>query len=62
MPIPYIAILWIIGSLIAGLLGKGRWIGFWGCLLISLAVSPLPVIAVLVLTHPSKARVKRQAS
>ena len=47
-------ILWIIGALIAGLMARKRWIGFWGALLISLVTSPLPVIAVLILSHPSK--------
>ncbi len=50
----YFAILWIMGALVAGLFARRRWIGFWGALLISLFLSPLPVIAVLVLTHPSK--------
>ncbi len=58
MVIPYIAILWIIGSLIAGLLGRKRWIGFWGSLLIALFVSPIIAIVALVLTHPSKTPAK----
>lgn len=65
MPIPIpppIAFVWVIGALIAGLFGRRRWIGFWGSFVISMLVSPLPVLAVLILTTPSKTRAKRQAS
>ncbi len=59
----YITILWIIGSLIAGLLGKNRWIGFWGALLFALFFSPVLAIAALVLTHSSKKKaVKKKAA
>lgn len=64
MPIPYIAILWIMGSLIAALMGRNRWIGFWGTLLFALFLSPIVAIAALILTHPkstAKAKAKAEA-
>ena len=61
MPIPYLAILWIIGSLIAGLMGRRRWLGFLGSFVFALVLSPILAIAVLILTHPSKAPSKAPA-
>ena len=54
-----IAIVWIIGSLIAGLLGRKRWIGFWGTFLFALLLSPIVAIAAMILTHPSKRAYKK---
>ncbi len=58
MAIPYIAILWIMGSLIAALMGRNRWIGFWGSLLFALFLSPIVAIGALILTKPRRARRK----
>jgi hypothetical protein len=50
----YLLILWVVGSLIAGWVGRKRRIGFWGTLLLSLAISPVLLFAIMILTHPSK--------
>ncbi len=49
-----LTILWIVGSLIAGWLGRKRRLGFWGTLLFSLLISPIVMILVLILAHPAK--------
>ncbi len=45
-------ILWLVGCLIAGWMGRKRRLGFWGNLIVALFVSPLLVIVILILTHP----------
>lgn len=52
---PLIPLLWVVGSLIVGLLGINRKIGFWGYLFFSLIFSPL-LGMVLVLASDRRRR------
>jgi hypothetical protein len=42
--------LYLMLSLIAGIMGSNRTIGFWGFFLLSLVITPLATLAVLALT------------
>lgn len=41
---------WVLASLLIGLAGRDRALGFWGFFLVSLLVSPIVVGAALLLT------------
>ncbi len=45
---------WIIFSLIAGLMGSSKRMGFWGTFLSSLLISPLVTILFLLIFQPKK--------
>lgn len=47
------AIVYIVFCVLAGLCGSQRRMGFFGTFLISLAVTPVVVLVVLLLTGPS---------
>ena len=42
--------LYLVLSLIAGIIGSSRTIGFWGFFLLSLVITPLVTLAVLAVT------------
>jgi hypothetical protein len=43
--------LYVLLSLIAGIIGSDRAIGFWGFFLLSLITTPLATLAVLAVTN-----------
>jgi hypothetical protein len=47
-------ILYVIFCALTGLCGIQRRLGFWGTFLISLLVTPIPVLLVLLLTAPRR--------
>lgn len=48
--------LYLLLSLIAGIIGSNRTIGFWGFFLLSLVTTPLATLAVLAVTTPRTGR------
>jgi hypothetical protein len=47
--------LYLLGALIAGVAGRRRTLGFFGFLLISLAITPPVVFLILILTQQKPA-------
>jgi hypothetical protein len=46
-------LLYVLFCVITAAFAVNRRMGFWGALIISLLITPLPVLAILVLTGPS---------
>lgn len=48
--------LYLLLSLIAGIIGSNRTLGFWGFFFLSLVVTPLVTLTVLAVTSPRERR------
>ena len=48
-------VLWVVGSLLVGFLGRGRVLGFWGFFLGSLVLSPILCLLLLFITRTKEA-------
>jgi hypothetical protein len=48
------AVIYVVFCLLTGLCGIQRRLGFWGTFIISLLVTPIPVLLILLLTAPSR--------
>lgn len=48
--------LYLLLSLIAGIIGSNRTIGFWGFFVLSIVVTPLVTLVVLAVTGPKRVR------
>ena len=48
------AVIYVVFCLLTGLCGIQRRLGFWGTFIISLLVTPIPVLLVLLLTAPTR--------
>lgn len=57
-------VLWLLGSLVVGFIGRNRTFGFFGFFLASLIVSPIVVLIILLATgpDPKKSPESNQAS
>jgi hypothetical protein len=45
-------VAWLLAAILVGLAGRDRALGFWGFFVLSLLLSPIPVVLVLLLTAP----------
>ena len=45
-------LVWLSTSLLVGYAGRHRAFGFWGFFILSLILTPIPIILLLLLTAP----------
>ena len=57
---PTMAVIYVVFCLLTGLCGIQRRLGFWGTFIISLLVTPIPVLLVLLLTAPRRLESERR--
>jgi len=54
-----IAIVWMVGSFIVGLVSIRRQLGFWGGFIFSVLLSPIVMILVLMLTRQKVTKTRK---
>jgi hypothetical protein len=51
-----LALVWVLASVLVGLAGRDRALGFWGFFITSLILTPITCVLLLLLTAPAARR------